>query len=82
MRVFKPNPRVYQQAAHHFKRPIDQIWMISSNAFDAVGAKAAGMRVGWVNRHGDILDKVGGQPDIVAESLVALAQKLSEQTNN
>ena len=55
--------------------------MISPNSFDAIEARAAGMRAGWVNRHGDTLDKVGGQPDIVAQSLIALVQKLIEHAN-
>ena len=79
VQVFKPAPQVYQQAANHFKRPLNQIWMVSSNSFDAVGAKTAGMRVGWINRQGVVLDKVGGQPDIITENLVAFAQTLLER---
>ena len=46
------------------------------NPFDVVGAKAAGMQVAWVNRRGEVLDKVGGRPDIVTSNLVTLAQEL------
>ncbi len=81
VRVFKPDPRVYQQAADYFKRPLSEVWMISSNSFDAVGAKTAGMRAAWVNRQGAVLDKIGDQPDIVTEDLVTLAQRLIERTD-
>ena len=76
VKVFKPDPRVYQLAAEYFKCPIADVWMISSNSFDAVGAKAAGMQVAWVNRRDEVLDKVGGRPDIVTSNLVTLAQEL------
>jgi 2-haloacid dehalogenase len=76
VRVFKPSPRVYQLAAEHFGCGIGEVWMVSSNSFDAVGAKVAGMQVAWVNRHGDVLDKIGRPPDLVTDSLVTLAQTL------
>ncbi len=81
VRIFKPSPRVYQLAAEHFGCSIGEVWMISSNAFDAIGAKAAGMQVGWVNRHGAVLDKIGKPPDLVTDSLVTLAETLIQRAS-
>jgi len=81
VRVFKPSPRVYQLAAEHFGCSIGEVRMISSNAFDAIGAKVAGMQVGWVNRHGAVLDKIGAPPDLVTDSLVTLAQTLIQRAS-
>jgi 2-haloacid dehalogenase len=47
VRVFKPSPIVYRHAAERLARPIRQIRLVSSNAFDSVGASAAGMRTAW-----------------------------------
>jgi 2-haloacid dehalogenase len=47
VRVFKPSPVVYRHAAGRLAR---RIRLVTSNAFDSVGASAAGLRTAWVNR--------------------------------
>ena len=71
VREFKPASAVYQHAARRLARPIAQIWLVSCNAFDSVGASAAGMRTAWVNRAAAPFDTIGHQPDI---SMTALDQ--------
>jgi 2-haloacid dehalogenase len=44
VRVFKPSPVVYRHAAGLLSRPVEQIRLVTSNAFDSVGASTAGMR--------------------------------------
>ena len=53
--VFKPDPRVYQLACAHFSLMPGEMAFVSSNAWDAFGAREAGFHVFWVNR--------AGQPD-------------------
>jgi 2-haloacid dehalogenase len=53
--VFKPDPRVYRLAEDRLGHPAGAMAFVSSNAWDAFGARAAGFRVVWVNR--------SGQPD-------------------
>ena len=53
--VFKPDPRVYRLAEDRLGHPATAMGFVSSNAWDAFGARAAGFRVVWVNR--------SGQPD-------------------
>lgn len=53
--VFKPDPRVYQLPAVRFGVPTERMAFVSSNAWDAFGARAAGYAVFWINR--------AGQPD-------------------
>jgi len=53
--VFKPDARVYQVACNRFDVAPGAIAFFSSNAWDAFGAHAFGLRVFWVNR--------AGQPD-------------------
>lgn len=53
--VFKPHPRVYGLAAAALGLSLPQMGFVSSNAWDAQAAGAAGFRVFWCNR--------SGQPD-------------------
>jgi 2-haloacid dehalogenase len=48
--TFKPDRRVYQLAEDHFGLPAGQMAFVSSNAWDAQAAAAAGFRVFWCNR--------------------------------
>lgn len=53
--VFKPDPRVYALAGRRFGLPASRMAFISSNAWDAFGARNCGFQVVWINR--------SGQPD-------------------
>ena len=50
--VFKPDPRVYRLATERFAAPAAQMAFVSSNAWDAFGARAFGFQVFWINRSG------------------------------
>ena len=50
--VFKPDPRVYRLATEKFGLPAAQMAFISSNPWDAFGARAFGFQVFWINRTG------------------------------
>src|SRR6201986_4731008 len=41
VRVFKPSPVVYRHAAGRLARPAGQVRLVTSKAFDCVGAKGA-----------------------------------------
>jgi 2-haloacid dehalogenase len=48
--IFKPDRRVYQLAVERFAAEPAQIAFMSSNAWDAFGAREFGFRVFWINR--------------------------------
>ena len=50
--VFKPDPRVYRLATEKFGLPAAQMAFVSSNPWDAFGARAFGFQVFWINRTG------------------------------
>lgn len=50
--VFKPDPRVYALAGQRFGLPASRMAFMSSNSWDAFGARNFGFRVVWINRHG------------------------------
>ncbi|CAN5460579.1 haloacid dehalogenase type II [soil metagenome] len=75
--TFKPNPAVYEYLAKRFERSIEETWLVSSNPFDVIGAKAVGMNAAWIKRSGNaVFDPWGFEPDIVASDLEELAGTL------
>jgi 2-haloacid dehalogenase len=48
--VFKPDPRVYRLAEEQLKLPASQMAFVSSNPWDAFGARVFGFHVFWINR--------------------------------
>jgi 2-haloacid dehalogenase len=45
---------------------------VSSNGWDAAGAKSFGFRVFWVNRGGAPVERLGVRPDAIVKSLAEL----------
>jgi 2-haloacid dehalogenase len=69
VKTYKPSPRVYQLGSQALDLPAEEILFVSSNAWDAAGAKAFGYSVCWCNRSGGTMDQLGFEPDIVVSSL-------------
>lgn len=77
MRTFKPDPEVYRHLARRLGRPVGETWLVSSNAWDVIGAKSAGLRAAWVRRNpAAVYDPWGVEPDLVVEDLEQLAGRL------
>lgn len=49
-RIFKPSPEAYSLIEPRLHVSPDEVLFVSSNPWDAVGAKAAGFRVAWIER--------------------------------
>ncbi len=62
-KVYKPSPVVYQLAVDRLKVPKEHIGFVSSNCWDALGAKSFGFTVYWINRSKAPVDRLGFQPD-------------------
>lgn len=80
VRQFKPAPAVYAHLAKKVGKDFDDksemadMWLVSGNPFDIVGARAVGMRAIWVDRAGNgwqdaLEDGELGQPTEVVKSL-------------
>jgi 2-haloacid dehalogenase len=50
LKIYKPDPRVYQLACTQLGVPAQQICFISSNAWDLAGAASFGLNAVWLNR--------------------------------
>jgi len=69
LQVFKPAPEVYQLAVDTLQTPREEIGFVSSNCWDALGAKSFGFAVYWINRAQAPVDRMGFQPDRIVKSL-------------
>jgi 2-haloacid dehalogenase len=69
LKIFKPAPQVYELAVKQLGVAKERIGFVSSNCWDALGAKAYGFNVYWINRTHAPLDRLGFQPDGVLASL-------------
>jgi 2-haloacid dehalogenase len=72
LKIYKPAPQVYQLAVDRLGAPAQAIGFVSSNCWDAAGAKSFGFRTFWVNRAGAPLDGLGFAPDHELGSLAEL----------
>jgi len=72
LKVFKPAPEVYELAVK--KLGTKDIGFVSSNCWDAIGAKSYGFQVYWINRAGAPVDRMGFKPDRVLRSLDEILQ--------
>lgn len=74
VRSFKPDPVVYAHFLRSAGATGDAAWLVSSNPFDVIGARAAGMRAVWVRRSpAAVFDPWGIEPTVTVGGLVELA---------
>ena len=74
---FKPHPEVYYHLAEKVgksKDSIGEIWLVSGNPFDIVGARTVGMKACWVDRSSkgwtdDLIQGGLGQPTVTVRDL-------------
>ena len=63
---------------------MDQIWLVSGNPFDIVGARALGMKAAWVDRAGlgwtDRLVDGDGGPTVVVKGLGEVVEAVKKHT--
>ena len=65
-----------REAAERLAVAFGRIRLVTSNAFDSVGASAAGMRTAWVSRSAAPFDPIGTQPDLTMPALERLPAAL------
>jgi hypothetical protein len=69
VKVYKPAPVVYQLAVERLGASKEEIGFVSSNCWDALGAKSFGFQVWWINRGGAPVDRLDFSPDAVLSTL-------------
>jgi len=70
---YKPSPRVYGLGTEILRLPASEILFVSSNSWDASGAKAFGYKVCWCNRSNAEGEFLYGAPDVTVTGLDQIA---------
>jgi len=70
--IYKPSPRVYQVAEDTLQIPRARVGFVSSNGWDAAGARAFGFTTFWINRSGAPVERHGPPPDRIISTLAEL----------
>ena len=78
VKTYKPGPAVYHHLVARGGVSPDRTWLVSSNAWDVLGAKSAGLKAAWVRRAARMHWDGGGiaEPDLVVASLGELVDRL------
>ena len=78
IRTFKPDPRVYRHFVEVAGADVADCWLVSSNAFDVIGALACGMQAAWLQRSAAmVFDPWELQPSCIIERLDQLQDAVS-----
>lgn len=76
VKSFKPDPAVYAYFVDRLGNDLPRTWFVSSNPWDIIGAKSAGLQTVWLKRSSDQrFDPWGIEPDMVATDLVDMARQ-------
>jgi 2-haloacid dehalogenase len=79
VRSFKPNPAVYSYARRVTRAWSSPFWLISSNPWDVIGARSAGLSSAWVQRSEEkIYDPWGVEPNVTVRSMIDLPAALQD----
>ncbi|KNG92624.1 haloacid dehalogenase type II [Pseudaestuariivita atlantica] len=70
--IFKPAPAVYDLVGKRFGCAKDEVLFVSSNGWDAAAASRYGFTTAWVNRAGEPVDRLPGQPHHVLTDLTTI----------
>jgi 2-haloacid dehalogenase len=78
VRSFKPDPAVYNHARRATGAWSSPCWLVSSNAWDIIGARSAGLSTAWVQRSEEkIYDPWGKEPNLTVRLLTDLPAALA-----
>jgi len=86
VKKFKPSPDVYFHLAEKMgkeksKQGMKEMWLISGNPFDVVGARAMGMQAAWVDRQGNgwsdgLVTEGAGTPTLMGKDLSEIVEAI------
>jgi 2-haloacid dehalogenase len=77
--VYKPHPEIYLKSIAKLGLKPEEVIHVCRAQFDIFGAKAAGLKVAWINRGREPLEAYGFQPDWIANDLLELAEILERE---
>ena len=76
--ALKPDPAVYRHVSSRLQRDARDVWLISGNSWDVLGAKSAGLRGAWLDRSSqEVFDPWGVSPDVAGRTLPDVVERIS-----
>jgi 2-haloacid dehalogenase len=75
----KVHPDIYLRSIEKLGLEVDEVVFVCRGQFDIVGAKAAGLKVIWVNRSGEPLEDHGYVPDWEVRDFFEVAELLERE---
>ncbi|WP_211236964.1 haloacid dehalogenase type II [Aneurinibacillus terranovensis] len=76
LKIYKPFMGVYQLGVAKLWVNKEETLFITSNPWDASGAKTFGFQVCWINRFNKQFDELGVQPNMILKNLDQLVDRL------
>ena len=76
VRIYKPDPSVYELPVKKYKIKSDEITFLSANTWDVSGGGNFGYNSIWVNRNNSVFDKLDFQPKNEINNLTHLLDKV------
>ena len=76
VKIYKPDPRVYEIPIKKYKIKSDEITFLSANTWDVSGGGNFGYNSIWVNRHNSVFDILDFQPKYEISNLTQLLDKV------
>jgi len=78
IRRFKPHAETYQMVASRLGVRTAHLRLVSAHAWDIAGALRAGCAAAFVARPGQVLDPLMEEPDVIGNTLFAVARQIVE----
>ena len=78
IKIYKPDPKVYQMVLDHFNCTKGDVLFISSNGWDISGASKFGFKTLWVNRNFNPQDRLNFKPWKIVNNLSAIPSIVKE----
>ncbi len=72
VQCYKPHPSTYQIVVDRYHVAPNEVYFVSSNGWDVMGASHFGFCTVWVNRQGQPLEVLGATPTYVVTDLASL----------
>ena len=76
VKIYKPDPRVYEIPIKKYKIKSDEITFLSANTWDVSGGGNFGYNSIWVNRYNSVFDILDFQPKNEVSNLTQLLDKI------
>ena len=76
VKIYKPDPRVYELPIKKYKIKSDEITFLSANTWDVSGGGNFGYNSIWVNRHNSVFDILDFEPKNEISNLTQLLDKV------